>query len=250
MIVGDCRCVFSPFQATADWKLPFEDIPLQPSVKNVRQAWIVYHWRFPAWSTQHRSCLSFLPYHSSRPSSPTVGNLLQTLSTFPSFAMRSKLILWEEKKVRRDKCGAVFSIHSAAEANFFLDSTAKVRRSPAKRTKLVSLETPSHPHPHPRNEQKFALQASTLRSMCIKNTIWSLKCDFFEIPPPSQTNFVRFSGLLRTFAIVPKCDSLHSSSNPFPRNAFLWRNCLTWIIWLCTAKHGENKRNMHVWNFM
>ena len=42
---------------------------------------------------------------------------------------------------------------------FFLEWTkgdiAKVRRSPAKRTKLVLLETP----PSPQNEQKFALQA-------------------------------------------------------------------------------------------
>ena len=55
---------------------------------------------------------------------------------------------------------------------------AKVWRSPAKRTKSVSLEIPSLPQ----NEQKFALQASTLRQKCIQNTIWSPKCDIFEIP--------------------------------------------------------------------
>ena len=56
------------------------------------------------------------------------------------------------------------------------------------------------PPPPPRNEQKFALQASTLRPMCIQNTIWSLKCDFFEIPhPPKQILFVSlgFCELLR-----------------------------------------------------
>ena len=50
-----------------------------------------------------------------------------------------------------------------------LGAITKVHRSPEQRTKLVSLETP----PSSRNEQKFALQASTLRPvlMCIQNTI-------------------------------------------------------------------------------
>ena len=54
---------------------------------------------------------------------------------------------------------------------------AKVRRSPAKRTKFHL-----KPPPFPWNEQNFALQASTLRPTYIQNTIWSLKCDFFENP--------------------------------------------------------------------
>ena len=77
-----------------------------------------------------------------------------------------------------------------------LEAIAKVRRSPATR-KIVSLETP----PSPWNEQKLALQASTLRPMCIQNTIWSLNCDFFfETPhPPKRILFVSigFCELLR-----------------------------------------------------
>ena len=54
--------------------------------------------------------------------------------------------------------------------------------------------------PSPRNEQKFALLASTPGPMCIQNTIWSLKCNCFEIShPPKRVLFVSlgFCELLR-----------------------------------------------------
>ena len=57
------------------------------------------------------------------------------------------------------------------------------------------------------DKQKFALQASTLRWVCIQKTIWSRKCYFCDPPPPKKkkkTNFVRFSELLWTFAMAPK----------------------------------------------
>ena len=70
---------------------------------------------------------------------------------------------------------------------FSLGTIAKVRRSPAKRTALVSLET----SPYPWKEQKFALQASAVKPICIQNTISSPKCDFFEKPHrPKRILFV------------------------------------------------------------
>ena len=69
-----------------------------------------------------------------------------------------------------------------------LGAIAKVHRSPAKRTLLdsLSLETP----PSPSSQRKFALQASTLRQVCIQKTIWRLKCDFWENSfPPNECLF-------------------------------------------------------------
>ena len=99
-----------------------------------------------------------------------------------------------EKKTLKN----AIQLRNGSVLKMFFGAIAKVRRSPAKRTKLVSLETP----PSPWSEQKFALQASALRPMCIQNTIWSPEVRFFRKPPLSQTNFVRFTGLLQTFAMV------------------------------------------------
>ena len=81
---------------------------------------------------------------------------------------------------------------------------AKFRRSPAKQTKLVSLETPCLsppppplPPPETNKSSHFKLQVS---DQCVQNTIWSPKCDFFRIPlPPKRILFVSlgFCELLR-----------------------------------------------------
>ena len=84
-------------------------------------------------------------------------------------------------------------------ARFILGAIVKVCRSPAKQTKLVSLETPSLPP----KQTKIRTSGFNSQINMYVNTIWSPNCDFFETPPSRQTNFVRFNGLLRTFAIVP-----------------------------------------------
>ena len=74
-----------------------------------------------------------------------------------------------------------------------LGAIAKVCRSPVKRTKLVSFETPPSPL------KKFALQASTLRPKCIK-TPFDPKVWFFQkLHPPKRILFVwlGFCELLR-----------------------------------------------------
>ena len=110
-----------------------------------------------------------------------------------------------------------------------LGAIAKVRRSPAKRTKLVSFETPSLPS-ETNKSSHFRLQLS---DQCVYKTPFEtpslplkrtkvrtsgfnsqtnvytkhhlkLKVRFFFFkPPPSQTNFARFVGLLRTFVTAP-----------------------------------------------
>ena len=80
---------------------------------------------------------------------------------------------------------------------FSLETIAKVRRSPAKRTTLVSLETPSLPLKKNRTSG-FSCQTNMYTKHHLKP-----KVRFLRKPPPSQTNFVRFTGLLRTFAMVP-----------------------------------------------
>ena len=63
------------------------------------------------------------------------------------------------------------------------------RRSSQKPRETNKISFTWNPSLH-RNEQKFALQASTLRPMCIQNTIWSLKCDFFDnLHPPKRISF-------------------------------------------------------------
>ena len=75
-----------------------------------------------------------------------------------------------------------------------LGAIAKVRRSPANRTKLVSLVTPTQP------PKRTKVPTSGFNSQTNVYTKHYLKPEvrFFRKPPPSQTNFVRFIGLLRT----------------------------------------------------
>ena len=68
------------------------------------------------------------------------------------------------------------------------------RKSSQKASEMNKISFTWNPLPPPKMNKKIALQASTPRPMCIQNTIWSMKCDFFENPhPPKRILFV--SGL-------------------------------------------------------
>ena len=93
--------------------------------------------------------------------------------------------------------------HSLPPVFVHLQSTRKHTRTcsqkPSEMNKISFTRTPSLP----RNEQKFALQASTLRPECMQKTFWTVKWDFYEPPPPPKKNeFLRFIELLWTFAIA------------------------------------------------
>ena len=75
------------------------------------------------------------------------------------------------------------------------------------------------PPPSPRNEQKCALRTSTLRPLCIKNTIWSPKCDFFFENPYLPNEFRSFHWTSANFCDGPSaitfcsCLSIRRSRN-------------------------------------
>ena len=107
------------------------------------------------------------------------------------------------------------------------------RRSSQKPSESNKIRSTWNPLPS-RNKQKFALQASTLRLMCIQNTIWSRRCNFFENPHPSKQilfvslGFCEVSQWLHT-GLVQKHRLATGSSRLFvfePNGAEAWRWCL------------------------
>ena len=95
-------------------------------------------------------------------------------------------VLWTE--VGADRISPhITHAHTHARAHARTHTHTRLRghrKSSQKPTETNKISFTWNPLSPPWNEQKFALQASTLRPMCIQNTIWSLKCDFFENPHP------------------------------------------------------------------
>ena len=86
------------------------------------------------------------------------------------------------------ECSCVFR-QEISSARCSLTSNLRSRRkSSQKHRDTIKISFTRNSLPPPRNEQKFACQASTLRPVCMQKIVWSLKWDFCETVSP-QTNF-------------------------------------------------------------
>ena len=83
----------------------------------------------------------------------------------------------------------------------YLRGHCKSSQKPSETNKNSSTWNPLPPSKW--TEQNFALQASTPKSMCIQNTIWTLKRVFFESPPPLPNEFCSFQWASANFCDGP-----------------------------------------------
>ena len=104
----------------------------------------------------------------------------------------------------------------------------KVRRSPAKRTKLVSLETAAPPPPPPPpNEPKFALQLQLSDESVYKIPFEAQSAIFFRKPyPPNE--FCSFHWASANFSNGPKIVAAQVDNGSF-RYACA-RICINWLV--------------------
>ena len=79
----------------------------------------------------------------------------------------------------------------------------KSSEKPSETNKISFTRNPLPPPPPPPKRTKVCTSGFKSKTKVYTKHHLKPKVRFFRKPPPSQTNFVRFTGLLRTFAMAP-----------------------------------------------